>query len=106
MPSSTLCRRSPVRKRGSSRVKFGQETEISLDVGETSDCKSARASGMVAPRELRIAEFERGIIARRGLEYLHAGAHDLWSYAIIPYDPDLDHGGPMLATGRGRHPAR
>jgi hypothetical protein len=61
---------------------------------------------MVASRELRRAEFERGIIARRGLEYLHAGAHDLWSYAIIPYDPDLDHGGPMLATGRGRHPAR
>ena len=27
------------------RVKVGQETEISLDIGRTSVCKSARASG-------------------------------------------------------------
>ena len=42
---------------------------------------------LAAPRELRKAEFERGIIARRGLEYLHAGAHDLWSYTITPMTP-------------------
>ena len=58
-----------------------------------------------APRELRKAEFERGIIARRGLEHLHARAHDLGTYAVTPYDPDLDHGS-MLAIGRGRHQAR
>ena len=60
---------------------------------------------LAAPRELRKAEFEREIIARRGLEYQHAGAHDLRSYAITPYDPDLDHC-LMLATGKGRHQAR
>jgi hypothetical protein len=60
---------------------------------------------LAAPRELRKAEFERGIIHRCGLEYLHAGAHDLWSYTVTPYDPDLDHAF-MLATGRGRHQAR
>ena len=42
---------------------------------------------LAAPRELGKAEFERGIIACRGLEYLHAGAHDFWSYVITPYDP-------------------
>jgi hypothetical protein len=53
---------------------------------------------LAAPRELRKAEFERGIILRRGPEHLHAGAHDLGSYAVTSYDPDLDHGS-MLATG-------
>ena len=48
------------------------------------------------PRELRKAEIERGIILRRGLEYLHSGPHDLGTYAVTAYDPDLDHG-PMLA---------
>ena len=48
------------------------------------------------PRELRKEELERGIILRRGLEYLHSGPHDLGTYAITAYDPDLDHG-PMLA---------
>jgi hypothetical protein len=48
------------------------------------------------PRELRKAELERGIILRRGLEYLHSGPHDLGTYAVTAYDPDLDHG-PMLA---------
>ena len=52
-----------------------------------------------APRELRNAELERGLVARRDLEYLHSGAHDLGAYAVAPYDPDLDHGS-MLATGR------
>jgi hypothetical protein len=42
---------------------------------------------LAAPRELRKADFERGIIARRGVEYLHAGAHDLWSYTITPMTP-------------------
>jgi hypothetical protein len=55
---------------------------------------------IAAPRELRKAELERRIIARRGLEYLHAGAHDLGTYTVTPYDPDLDHGS-MLATGGG-----
>jgi hypothetical protein len=55
---------------------------------------------LAAPRELREAELERRIIARRGLEYLHAGAHDLGTYAVTPNNPDLDHG-PMLATGAG-----
>ena len=60
---------------------------------------------LAAPRELRKAEFERGIIHRCGLEHLHAGAHDLGTYAVTPYDPDLDHAF-ILATGRGRHQAR
>ncbi len=60
---------------------------------------------LAAPRELRKAEFERGIILRRGLEHLHAGAHDLGSYAVTSYDPDLDHGS-MLATGIGYYQAR
>ena len=60
---------------------------------------------LAAPGELCKAELERGIIARRGLENLHAGMHDLGTYAVAPYDPDLDHG-PMLAIGRGRHQAR
>jgi hypothetical protein len=83
------------------RVKVGQETEISLDIGGT----SVRKIVFAAPRELRKAEFERGIIARRGIEHLHACAHDLGTYAVTPYDPDLDHGS-MLAIGRGRHQAR
>ena len=55
---------------------------------------------LAAPRELRKAELERGVIARRSLEYLHAGAHDLGTYTVTSYDPDLDHGS-MLATGGG-----
>jgi hypothetical protein len=53
---------------------------------------------LAAPRELCKAEFERGIILCRGLEHPHAGPHDLGSYAVTSYDPDLDHGS-MLATG-------
>jgi hypothetical protein len=55
---------------------------------------------LAAPRELRKAELERGVIARRGLEHLHAGAHDLGTYTVTPFDPDLDHSS-MLATGGG-----
>ena len=51
---------------------------------------------LAAPRELCKGELERGIILRRGLEYLHSGPHDLGTYAVTAYDPDLDHG-PMLA---------
>jgi hypothetical protein len=57
-----------------------------------------------SPRELRKAELERGLVARRDREYLHSGAHDLGAYAVAPYDPDLDHGS-MLATGRGYYQA-
>ena len=53
---------------------------------------------LAAPRELCKGELERGIILRRGLEYLYTGTHDLGSYAVTSYDPDLDHGS-MLATG-------
>ena len=53
------------------------------------------------PRELRKAQLERGITLRRGLEYPHSGPHDLGTYAVSAYDPDLDHG-PMLATA-GQH---
>jgi hypothetical protein len=59
---------------------------------------------LAAPRELRKADFERGLILRR-LEHLHAGAHDLGTYAVTSYDPDLDHG-PMLATGGGSYQAQ
>ena len=52
---------------------------------------------LAAPRELRKGEIERGIVARRDLEHLHAGTHDLGTYTVAPYDPDLDHG-PMLAS--------
>ena len=51
---------------------------------------------LAAPRELRKGELERGIILCGGLEYLHSGPHDLGTYAVTAYDPDLDHG-PMLA---------
>ena len=54
-----------------------------------------------APRELRKAELERGIIARRDLEHLHSGTHDLGTYAVAPNHPDLDHS-VMLAIG-GEH---
>jgi hypothetical protein len=36
---------------------------------------------------------------------LHAGAHDLGTYAIAPYNPDLDHGS-LQATCRVRYQAR
>ena len=60
---------------------------------------------LAAPRELRKAELERRIIARRDFVNLHAGAHDLGTYAIAPYNPDLDHGS-LQATCRVRYQAR
>ena len=58
--------------------------------------KKALRVVFATPRKLRKAELERGIVPCRGLEYPLSGPHDLGTYAVTAYDPDLDHG-PMLA---------
>src|SRR5918997_285789 len=48
---------------------------------------------LAAPRELREAQFERGISLSRGLEHPHTGAHDLGPDPI-----PTDDGGPNHAS--------